>query len=122
MTDEGGLGIWDFKKLDEAAEIREAIKLWEERPSAWSDWMNEKYIQERSWNEIEPRWQDSTHWKSILAAMAKIRQCASLQQKRNFQWKGQGDAANFKNIFQTVKRRCDKDIYVKGIWAAGYRK
>lgn len=72
-------------------------------------------------DEIESRWGDSTNKKSVLAAKTKIRQCAILGANWNLQWSG-GEKETFKNIYQIVKRRSEKDVYVRGIWASSILK
>lgn len=37
--EEGGLDIKDFEKLDEVTMMKDAIKIWDKKGSAWSRWM-----------------------------------------------------------------------------------
>lgn len=50
--EEGGLGVRDFKALDEAATIKDTISLWENNNSAWARWMDARYIKGRGFEEI----------------------------------------------------------------------
>lgn len=113
--EEGGLGIRDFKTLNEAATIREATRSWEDGCSAWVEWVKQRYVKGRGLEEIESRQGDSTHWKAIIAAKPKIRKFISLGANGTYEWRGKGDKGTLRNIFNTVRRRREADEYSGGI-------
>lgn len=75
---EGGLGILDYRALDEAAVVQEAINLWESNGSTWSAWMNQHYVRAQSFVAIRSKQGDSSGWKELIRAKDSINKCMGL--------------------------------------------
>lgn len=52
-------------------------------------------------------------WKVLLRAKQRLEKCVKLKECGEAEWKGDGSSQNFKNIYQTVRRKEEVNEYAR---------
>lgn len=78
----GGLGIRDFRKLDGVADVKDALKIWDEGGSEWSRWMRDRYVGDKSLDEIGPKLSDSLDGSNLMCKAGKKSRSGGVEGRR----------------------------------------
>lgn len=117
---EGGLGLRGFSDVARAAVVKRTWRIWHDMDSIWASWMRARYVGSTTLEQCGKRSGiDSAAWCEIIDAKSYTLACMD---GRSHNWIGAGGKFSFKNAWETIRIRADKDPLAMGIWASQVSK
>lgn len=118
---EGGIGLRNFRHLQIAMIVECAGRAWV-HDDIWACWVRQRYIKQVTLFDIQHRYNDDNLWKHTLWHATTIAGCMEYNSDYSLSWKGPVNDLSLENVWNGIRPRRTKDIYVGGTWASSITK